>query len=220
MPGPAQGQMIQKCFESMKVEGMKKFREGLGQMPHEARACLEGKLGKEKVTAIENGQEVEVGLEIGAVMQECGSILQSSMLKMMEDQLSKAPPEIRNCIKGKINDEMMAKLKSGQAGPEIISSLVTGCMANFKPPMPAGFKPENMPEGFKPGDMPFGIPSGGFPTGNYGQSGIPIQPSGYPILPTGSGVMPNIDCGNFAMVPACSYVPESVRDLCKKCKGE
>ena len=112
----------------------------------------------------------------------------------------------------------MAKLKSGQAGPEIISSLVTGCMANFKPPMPAGFKPENMPEGFKPGDMPFGIPSGGFPTGNYGPSGIPIQPSGYPILPTGSGVMPNIDCGNFAMVPACSYVPESVRDLCKKCK--
>lgn len=227
MPGPAQGGMIQKCFESMKVEGMKKFQQGLGQMPPEARSCLEQKLGKDKVAAIENGENVDVGPEIGTAMQSCASVLKDSAIKMMDEQLSKAPPEIRDCIKGKINDDIMAKIQSGAAGSEVIVSLISACMANFKPNIPTDFKPSNIPEGFKPSDIPTGgnfkIPS----TGSFGPSGGAV-PAGIPVnipvnIPTSvvpASVIPTIDCKNFAMVPSCSYVPEAVQGMCKKCKGE
>lgn len=207
-PTQEQGAVFQTCFESMKTEGMKKLQTGLGQMPPEARACVEDKLGKDKVAAIENGGNIEAGPEVGKAMKECAGVLKSSALKMMEERLQQAPPEIRDCVKGKINDEMMAKIQSGKAGQEVIMSLVTACMANFKPKMPESFKPSNIPEGFKPSDIP---------NGNGGDVKIP---AGTGMTPPPGTSVPNIDCSNFSAVPSCSYVPEAARDICKKCKGE
>jgi hypothetical protein len=233
MPGPTQGGLIQKCFQSMMVEGVKKFQAGLSQMPPEARKCLEDKLGKDRVAAYENGQNTNAGPEVGQAMQDCAAVLKASALKMMEDKLSQAPPEIRDCIKGKINDDMMAKIQSGAAGQEVITSLVTVCMANFKPKMPDSFKPENIPQGYSPSDIPsgadfkgsnnFGPSSGSIPSGMSTGSALPnassfTPPSGYSTPP--AGAMPSIDCSNFTAVPSCSYVPEVVQDICKKCKGE
>ncbi|MFZ2205332.1 MAG: hypothetical protein WAV23_01960 [Minisyncoccia bacterium] len=222
-PTPEQGDVFKKCFENMKIEGMKKFQTGIGQMPPEARACLEEKLGKEKVAAYEKGENAGAGQEVGKAMQDCAGVLKSSALKMMEDKLSQAPQEIRDCVKNKINDAMMAKIQSGAAGQEVVTSLVTACMANFKPKMPESFKPENIPEGFKQSDIPdgsdFKIPTGGFgPSGDDIPTGAGITP------PTGiytppSGAVPSINCSNFAAVPSCSYVPEGVRSQCEQCKG-
>ncbi len=212
-PKPEQGDVFRKCFENMRTEGMKKFQEGIGQMPPEARACIEGEIGKDKVQAIENGEDVEFGPEIGNVMQKCGKEIENSMLKLMEDSLSQVPPEIRDCIKGKINDDMLAKLKSGKAGPEVITSLVTACMANFKPNIPTDYKPGNIPEGFNPNNIPNGDDFK-IPTGGYGPSSGSI-PSG-----VSAGSIPSIDCSTFAMVPSCSYVPEVARSMCEKCKGQ
>ncbi|MFZ2979175.1 MAG: hypothetical protein WA057_05920, partial [Candidatus Magasanikiibacteriota bacterium] len=109
------------------------------------------------------------------------------------------------------------------AGQEVVTSLVTACMANFKPKMPESFKPENIPEGFKQSDIPdgsdFKIPTGGFgPSGDDIPTGAGITP------PTGiytppSGAVPSINCSNFAAVTSCSYVPEGVRSQCEQCKG-
>lgn len=198
-PTPEQGAIFQKCFEAMKTQGMEKLKTGLSQMPPEARACLEQKLGKDKVTAIENGGNVEVGSDVGKAMQDCAGILKSSALKMMEDKLSQAPQEIRDCVKNKIDDSMMAKIQSGAAGQEVITPLITSCMANFKPKIPESFKPENIPEGYKPGDIPSGIPTG--------------------ITTPPSGATPSIDCSNFTATPSCSYVPDAVKAQCEQCKG-
>ncbi|MBI5004732.1 MAG: hypothetical protein HZC04_00915 [Candidatus Lloydbacteria bacterium] len=206
-PKPEQGDVLRKCFENMRVEGMKKFQEGLGQMPEEARACIEEKLGKDKVSAIERGEDVEIGPEIGQVMQGCAGTIKESALKMMEDRLSGAPPEIRDCIKSKIGD--VSKMTSA---PSNIQEIIAGCMANFKPNIPASFKPENIPEGLKPGDIPNGEDFK-IPSGNFGPS------SGEGSAPS-AGVAPAADCSLFASVPSCSYVPEAARDMCEKCKGD
>ncbi len=236
-PTSEQGAIFQKCFEAMKTQGMDKFKTGLGQMPPEARACLEDKLGKDKVAAYEKGDNTGAGAEVGKAMQDCAAVLKSSALKMMDDKLNQAPAEIRDCVKSKINDEMMAKIQSGQAGQEVVTSLVTACMANFKPKIPDSFKPENIPQGFSPSDIPTGMPSGfTIPTGDYGPSSGSIPggmstgftpptgtgttpPAGMTTPPTGT-TAPTVDCSVFAPVPSCSYVPEAVRAQCQKCKGQ
>lgn len=37
--------------------------------------------------------------------------------------------------------------------------------------------------------------------------------------PSMGGGAPQIDCAQFASAPSCSYVPESVRDQCERCKA-
>ena len=91
-PGPAIGEKIKDCFAPMMKEGMKQFREGLSQMPPEMRACIEEKLGAETIAKIEAGEDVEIGPEMGEVMQKCGEAMQEIMQeKMMEGGM--IPPE-------------------------------------------------------------------------------------------------------------------------------
>ena len=212
-PKPEEGDIMRKCFESMKVAGLQKMREGLKQMPPEIRTCLEDKLGKDKVSAIEQGQSVDLGPETAALIQDCTKNIGESMMNMMQDKLKGAPPEIQDCIKSKITADVTAKLRTGAVGPDVIQGFVTSCMANFKPNIPSGgFAPENIPAGFKSSDIPVDASKLKDLQNSYGPGAGATPPA---------GLEPTTDmCANFSAVPSCSYVPAQVQDLCKKCKGE
>jgi hypothetical protein len=167
---PETGDVMRTCFESMRTEGMKQLREGLGQMPPEMKTCVKDKLGSEFIGKVERGEDVEVGPEIGDVFQSCAG----KATEIMDKALEQAPPEIRDCIKSKIGD--VSKIR----GPQDVMGYVQECTKGF---------------------VPKGIPSGDVK------------------IPEGVQI-PDSACAAFKTAPSCSYVPESARDMCKKCKGE
>ncbi len=280
---PEMGDVMRTCFESMRTEGMKQMREGLGQMPEEMRTCVKDKLGSEFIGKVERGEDVEIGPEIGEAFQSCAGNAE----EIMDKALEQAPLGIRDCIKSKIGD--VSKIR----GPQDVMGYVQECMQGF---MPKGILPGMIPgAGYRPPGVPGGGGSGGELYGDsysgatyasdfsgtcdegwnlisnpktgrkycaitqeqcskdhsgtvltQDQSGYnvcwlkvdsarasPVQapvdikdyvPQGIPVLsgeikiPEGVE-LPESACTAFNMAPSCDYVPESVRDLCKKCKN-
>ncbi len=192
---PETGDVLKTCFEAMKTEGLKKMRDGLKKMPPEARKCIEDKLGAGLVSKVEAGEDVDIGPETGKAFQECAS----AIAKSFEGQLQKAPPEIQSCIKDKVGD--FSKL----TGPEAVQGAVEECMKNFKP--------QGMPDNI-PGDdyRPEGVPEGGAP------AGVP-EGKKAPTAEEKEAIMMKQACPNLAMAPSCDYVPENMRELCRKCKA-
>ena len=114
----------------------------------------------------------------------------------MKEGLQNAPPEIRDCVQSKLGN-VSEKIQNGELkGESDIQGVIQECASSFKPQ----------------GMMPKGMPSGGPPTGGMPPAGMGASPP--------SGAMPAVDCGAFAAVPSCSYVPESARAICEKCKAE
>src|SRR3989344_4965124 len=194
------GDIVRKCFESMRESGMQQAREGLEKMPPEMRACIEEKLGKDVVEKIMNGDGIELSPDMGNAFQSCAANATAIMDKMLEQ----APAEMRDCIKSKIGDVSTIR------GPEDVQPFIAECMQSFRPAgMPAGIPKEGIPEaGYRPegvpksGELPAGIPTGMMP----------------PAGASGGGMPANV-CENFKLAPSCDYVPENVRDLCKQCKS-
>ncbi|OGI61817.1 hypothetical protein A2645_01035 [Candidatus Nomurabacteria bacterium RIFCSPHIGHO2_01_FULL_39_9] len=194
-PGPAIGEKVKGCFAGMMKEGLKQFREGLSQMPPEMRACVEEKLGSEKVAKIEAGEEVEIGPEMGKLMEECGSAIKEEMMGKFEQMMGQVPPEIQSCLKEKLGSNLEEKFKSGEATEANVKEIVMSCMANFKPTIPKGMIP---PEGYTPSGMESGI--------------TPL--TGMTPPPDMMGEI----CEKFSLAPSCDYIPAEFRDLCLKCK--
>ncbi len=215
-PEPEDGDVLRKCFESMKIEGMKKLREGLGKIPPEMKSCIEDKLGVDKVKKIESGENVDIGPEIGSMIQECVKAGQGALEQKMQEGLKSAPPEIRDCIQSKLGD-VSEKMKSGELkGESDIQKLIQECISGFKPqgiPSRSG-APEGMGiSGDKESleklrEQYKDMQQGSAPSG----SAAPAPPTGF---------VPGAEiCAQFAGVPSCSYVPGSAKDICEKCKGE
>jgi hypothetical protein len=92
-PTKKDGEVIQKCFEGMKEEGMRKLDEGLSQMPPEAGACVRGKLGENYAERIQSGKLGQA--EIMAFVAECMANFKPDILKDIPDENyrpSYAPP--------------------------------------------------------------------------------------------------------------------------------
>ena len=174
-PNPENGDVLKKCFESMKVEGMKKLRSGLDKMPAEMKNCVKEKIGADKFVKIENGESVEIGPEVESIIQGCVADLKSVIQSKLNQAMGQAPPEVKSCIQLKIN-AIEDKIKSGEIKESDIPGLIQECVSSMGP-----------------GD-------------------VPSAP--------GSSDSQGPDCSSFTSVPSCSYVPESVRSTCSKCKGE
>jgi len=200
-PNQQAGEIIKKCFESMKTEGLAKFKEGLKQMTPEMRSCLEEKLGKDLISKVENDEEVEITPEIGTTIQSCASSITEGLKSKMEDMLKQAPLEIQSCIKEKLGN-IEERAKNGEIrGPEDVQGTIQECMKDFKPAgIPTGmenYKPANIQEG------------------DYKPASVPDVNSTPPADFEPTAEM----CASFKAAPSCSYVPENVQDLCEKCKN-
>ncbi|MDO8443498.1 MAG: hypothetical protein Q7S78_00710 [Candidatus Azambacteria bacterium] len=226
-------------------DGMGRLRSGLDQMPSEAMACLKDNLGESVIGDIQSGNfapgpqtgeiikgcfdkimpklqaKLQQGLsqatpealaclkngmgegefekvksgeapspENGDIFRKCFESMKTEGVKKLKEGLNKMPPEIRTCVEGKLGD-VSEKIQSGELkGEEDIKGVIQECASSFKP---QGI-PKGMPSGMPPTDMGDATPS--------------------------SGAMPAVDCSAFAAAPSCSYVPESARAICEKCKAE
>lgn len=234
-PTPENGDALKTCFESMKQEGMKKFKEGLAQMPEEMKTCLADKIGADTLAKIESGQEVEITQEMGAAAQTCAADVEKVMMEKMQQGLQGAPPEISNCIQSKLGN-VSEKMRTGELkGQSDIDAIIQSCVANFKPSGGAGMPggagiPANIPEEYKnmipeglniPNEMPKDLESLQELQEQYQNMAPQGVPSGIPSLPpSGSGQipsgMPQVDCSVFASVPSCSMTGPG-EALCKQC---
>ena len=209
VPTAVEGDVIKKCFEAQRSEGLKKAREGLNKMPKEMRACVESKLGSDVISKIEAGDENALGPESVAVFQSCVAAGMADVKKKVSEGISKIPDFAKDCVKGKLGNNFEEDLASGKISPEKIQGVITACMKDV-----VGTKYRG---------------EGGYP-GSGGQGSIPNIPKDMNIPPQGSGMegappkdmVPSNDqmCTGFAMAPSCDYVPENVRDVCRKCKGQ
>jgi hypothetical protein len=204
-PTPEMGDAMKKCFESMKQEGIAKFREGLGQMPPEMKQCVTEKLGADTIGKIESGADVELGPESQEIIQGCVESMKGAMMQKMEEGLKQAPPEIRDCIQGKLGD-IEEKISSGAVKQSDIQTYIQECAQNFKP---AG-----VPQGMEQ-YAPKGAPTPGYRPANVPEEGGGGAPG---VMPPSGGAPDAGTCAKFSMAPSCDYVPAEARELCKQCK--
>jgi hypothetical protein len=192
-PDPENGDVIRKCFESMKQDGLKKIREGLAKMPPEMKACITQKIDAGVLAKIEKGEDADIGPEAGAVFENCAKEFEVKMMEKMKQGLDQAPPEVRTCVETKLGN-VAEKIRNGEMNESDIQAVINGCAENFKPqgaPGGAGVS----------GAMP---PAGDMPGAGAGAPPPDFAPG------------PDI-CSKFEAAPSCSYVPESAREMCKKC---
>lgn len=185
-PTPENGDVLKKCFESMKVEGMKKLQSGLDKMPAEMKNCVKEKIGADKFAKIEKGESVEIGPEVENIIQGCVADFKSVIQSKIDQAMGQVPPEVKSCVQSKISG-IEDKIKSGEIKESDIPGLIQECVPSMGP-----------------GDIP----------GSSGGANVPGN------IPSGSSGSQGPDCSSFTSVPSCSYVPESVRSACSKCKGE
>lgn len=132
-PSPEMGDILRKCFESMKTEGLKKFREGLKQMPQEMKSCINDKVGGDIVGKVEHGEEVEINPEIESIIQECAKNIEAKWMQKMQEGLQNAPLEIRECIESKLSN-VAERIKSGELNQSDVEKIIQKCISSFKPP--------------------------------------------------------------------------------------
>lgn len=205
---PEMGDIFKACFEMMKEEGLDKLRINMKDIPEEAKQCLIEKLGADKMAAIERGEDVELGEDTGELISECLGKMEVYFKTMMDQAMSQMPEEIRNCVKEKLGADFFAQAQQqGSMIQEKVKSIATECLK--------GYKPAGIPEGLDLNNLPSGIPSSGIPSGIPSSgTGVNIPTSTAPDFSPGSQA-----CQMFMMAPSCDYVPENVREICKKCKG-
>jgi len=193
-PGPQTGDIIKGCFDKIMPKLQAKLQQGLSQATPETLACLKNGMGEGEFEKIKNGGAPSP--ENGDMFRKCFESMKTEGVKKMKEGLQNAPPEIRDCVQSKLGN-VSEKIQNGELkGESDIQGVIQECASSFKPQ----------------GMMPKGMPSGGPPTGGMPPAGMGASPP--------SGAMPAVDCGAFAAVPSCSYVPESARAICEKCKAE
>jgi hypothetical protein len=192
VPGPAAGDAIKGCVTEFMPQLVGQLKAGLKQMPPEAQQCLSDALGADTVAKIKAGEKVDLGPDTGPKIQKCMANMGESIQAMIDKQLEQAPADIRDCIKSKLNiPDIIAKAKSGEIkGPQDVKGLTEAITQ-----CAMNYKPQ------------------GVPPANYKPSQAGGSEGGGAVPPSGDQM-----CAGFKMVPSCDYVPENVRDICKKCK--
>ena len=169
-PDPSTSDKMKECFDSMKTEGLKRLRESLDKMPVSAVTCLSEKIGADKLAKIRAGEDVELDPNIGGVIQSCISSTKQEMFRQAEDKLQTAPPEIRDCMKSKL-EEMAKEAESGRE-PNV-NEAVNECMKDFKPVMPEIPSADYVPPGMQGGGAGMVPPAGGSAGGSFTPPALP-----------------------------------------------
>ncbi len=195
------GLVDEKTAELMKT-GIDQMKQALETLPPEIKTevqnCLDSKIGADKVQRILN-KEVSATKNQGESIQSCFAGIEAKIKALMMQKASasgqeggKAPSseDIRSMIPDSVPAEMRAQIEK-----QIQEG---GAGGGSGMGIPGTSVPQAVPEGF----IPSGLPTGG----------AVAAPAG--------GQAPQIDCSTFAQVPSCSYVPATVQEQCKQCKGE
>ncbi len=209
-PSPEMGDILRRCFESMKIEGIKKIRERLGQMPPEMKNCINKKLGGDTFGKIERGEEVEIGPEITNIIQECAKSAELLFQQKMQEGLKSAPPEVRSCVESKLGN-VSERVRIGELkGEADIQRLVQECVSSFKP--------QGIPDDMQ---IPDGFPQDMESLKKMQEQYQNMMPQGAPQgMTPPAGVAPNVDCSLFSAAPSCNYVPAEFQSICRQCKGQ
>ena len=190
-PSPESADAFRSCFENMKSEGLKKAQDALQKMPAPMRACVEKALGSDLIAKIKAGDINAMGPDVSTIFQECANSAQGQLRTNLENSLSQIPESARTCLKNKLGD-FESGLSNGSVTPEKVQGVIAECMKDVIM-TPSGNSASQ-------GSIPTGM--GSSPASG---SGIPTEPN-------------DQICAMFKSAPSCDYVPENVRDLCKKCK--
>lgn len=199
------GLVDEKTAELIKT-GVDQMNQAMNSMPAELKtvvtACVDNALGAGKFQQILN-KEISLTKDNGDKVKTCFDDLKNKAQEIMMNSAGSAQGGQQGSFgpSGQQGGPAGATGPGGQGAPEGVDI-----------PSGAGLRPGGGPneqQGFNPGS---GV-SGNGP--GIGRSlGIPGG-----VVPAG-GTVPTVSCDTFAQVPACSYVPEIVRDQCQKCKGE
>jgi len=175
-------------------------------------------------------------IEKGLVDEKTADLIKNG-IDEMKKAMESLPPEIRaevqSCLDLKIGADKVQRLLNKEISPTknqgaSIESCFAGIQAKIQAMMkegggsggPAGGAPSKediqkmIPDSVPP-EMKIDIEKQIESQGMGGERGGPS--GGMPAL---DGQAPQIDCSAFTSTPSCSYVPESVRSQCEKCKGE
>ena len=239
---PAVGDSIKGCFASAKAAGLKKLQAELPNIPPGGLACVEQALGADVVRKIEAGEDVEIGPDAATAMQKCAETAKTQILDQFKQALQQIPPEMQDCVRGKLTPAVMKKVEAGEYREDKIRDLINQCVSAMIPKDIPGGPPAGIPgmQGIPsipniPGAStvpPRGIPSipripEGIPTGPpVGMPAIPAVPSVPPsaipaVPPSGTQGAPSDEamCQGFAAAPSCDYVPPQFQEICRKCKS-
>lgn len=203
-PTATEGDTIQKCFDKQREAGLKQAREGLSKMPPEMRACIESKLGADVVARIQAGDKEALSADSAAVFKACVGDVQSKLKEKVSENLSKIPDFAKDCVKQKLGNNFEEDLTSGKLSPSDIQGTVAVCMKDVVNNKYQG-------EGSYPNAGNVNIPSE-----NKAPQQIPSGPQG--MIPP-EGMAPDASmCASLAQAPSCDFVPENLREICRKCK--
>ncbi len=214
-PSPSLGDVMKKCFNVLKKEGLDKARAGLAKMPPQMRQCVEDKLGADVLRKIANGEDVEAGAEMGEAFESCVQNAAGAAGEQFKN--AQIPAGAKKCIEDKLGMDVQSAVNAGKiSGPEEVQKLIMECMKGAIPggaPSGAGGPPDGTRMG-PPAGTDMGPPPG------MGMGG-PVPAPGGPGAggpPAGGG---GPDCSQFASAPSCDYVPAGQpQEMCKKCRGQ
>lgn len=137
------------CFQfakehgMMKDEDMQRMKEGMGQMrmglanaPEEVKECLKQNVDEGTLDGIEKGSFSPTS-EIGGKVRECFEKFRPQLEEHRRGQFQTSP-EIEDCLKSTVGEEVLSKIKTGEAPPSPeLGEQMRSCFEQFGGP-PAG----------------------------------------------------------------------------------
>ena len=102
----------------------------------------------------------------------------------MRQGLEQAPPEVADCLKSTVGEEVFTKLQSGGLPPRDLGEKMQACFESFRPRPPGAFREDGPSQGNFQGPRPSGE---GGQSGDEGFGGPPQGQFGGPV--TGLGVV-------------------------------
>ncbi|MBI3232127.1 MAG: hypothetical protein HYZ51_03565 [Candidatus Doudnabacteria bacterium] len=121
----------------IKEEDIKRMKEGMGQMrmglqnaPEEVKECLRQTVDEGVLSGMETGEFAPTA-ETGQSIRECFEKFRPQMEEHRRQEF-KANPEIEECLKAAVGEEVLSQVKTGQAPPSPeLAEKVRGCFEQF-----------------------------------------------------------------------------------------
>lgn len=128
-------------------EGIAQIRISLKEAPTEVIDCLKQSLGENIITDIENGTFIP-GSQIGDKIKACFESFKPQMRQKLKEFFDQEPPEVRACLKKKVSQDLIEKIKDGEIEDPSINDNIRLCIEEFRSKEKAimsQIEPDNMP---------------------------------------------------------------------------
>ncbi len=107
------------------------MRMGLQQAPAEVISCLKQDLEENIIVKIENGSFLP-GLQIGKKVYSCFESFKPKMRQKIKEFFDQMSPEVINCLKEIVDDEVLEKIKNGEFDNPFLVAKIRLCFEQFK----------------------------------------------------------------------------------------